>query len=480
MTDGKPDSGIDFDYDISSLLNGSDVTEVELDQTATLSILQTEPAPQYHELKSQVVVGSPRTEFRNLTMGSRTQLRQNLDRQQVLDQEEREKQQARARQQQQSQTIAMPTNYHSAEVPPKVLQVKTQLQHPTKYHIKLKQEQAVKSFIVSSDDHQMPAHSMPNLAIPSTIDPQWISGSAPTEMDGVLSTGLEEQPDMAFLDDFFLDTSVDVNHDSDLQSITPSLTQMSSTMPQQTLYAQQPFTLEVESTDAKSSSSCPPIFQGQVAPSGPLSEEEQKLWARDRQKKDNHNMIERRRRYNINDRIKELGTLLPKSYDQDMRQNKGSILKASVDLLRKYQKDNPRHQSALEQNNAMRKTIQRMALFQTQLIQLCLTCPSVCAQQLIALCQKGGIQVETPEDLARLTGGGLDLMVAPSSVMGIPRQAPPRPPPQAPTLSRPRTPPTPTAPLTPSWSPTPPSAPPAPSRWTSWTTAPPSTLATPC
>lgn len=28
---------------------------------------------------------------------------------------------------------------------------------------------------------------------------------------------------------------------------------------------------------------------------------------KDRQKKDNHNMIERRRRFNINDRIKELG-----------------------------------------------------------------------------------------------------------------------------------------------------------------------------
>ena len=54
-----------------------------------------------------------------------------------------------------------------------------------------------------------------------------------------------------------------------------------------------------------------------------------RLVIRDRQKKDNHNMsklytlierisnefdclVERRRRFNINDRIKELGTLLPK------------------------------------------------------------------------------------------------------------------------------------------------------------------------
>lgn len=56
-------------------------------------------------------------------------------------------------------------------------------------------------------------------------------------------------------------------------------------------------------------------------------------------------MIERRRRFNINDRIKELGTLLPKQQDQyydvvrDVRQNKGSILKASVDYIRKLKVD---------------------------------------------------------------------------------------------------------------------------------------------
>ena len=71
------------------------------------------------------VFSSPRTDFRDSSMGSRTQLRRNLERQQVLEHEEREKQQAQARQsQQQSQTIAMPTSYHSTEVPPKVLQVR--------------------------------------------------------------------------------------------------------------------------------------------------------------------------------------------------------------------------------------------------------------------------------------------------------------------------------------------------------------------
>ena len=54
-------------------------------------------------------------------------------------------------------------------------------------------------------------------------------------------------------------------------------------------------------------------------------------------------LVERRRRFNINDRIKELGTLLPKTneflYDiiQDLhirQPNKGTILKSSVDYIK--------------------------------------------------------------------------------------------------------------------------------------------------
>merc|ERR1719187_2334382 len=68
----------------------------------------------------------------------------------------------------------------------------------------------------------------------------------------------------------------------------------------------------------------------------PLSEDDYKSIEKERMKKDNHNQIERRRRFNINDRIKELGSLLPKQTEayyemlRDVRQNKGSILKASV------------------------------------------------------------------------------------------------------------------------------------------------------
>ncbi|CAG2055441.1 unnamed protein product, partial [Timema podura] len=55
--------------------------------------------------------------------------------------------------------------------------------------------------------------------------------------------------------------------------------------------------------------------------------------------------VERRRRFNINDRIKELGTLLPKNNDpyyeivRDVRPNKGTILKSSVDYIKVLKHD---------------------------------------------------------------------------------------------------------------------------------------------
>ncbi|XP_055506845.1 transcription factor EC-like isoform X1 [Leucoraja erinacea] len=89
---------------------------------------------------------------------------------------------------------------------------------------------------------------------------------------------------------------------------------------------------------------------------------------KERQKKDNHNLIERRRRFNINYRIKELGTLIPKSNDpllfkddlllcSDVRWNKGTILKASVEYIKWLQKEQHRvrelenRQKKLEQAN---------------------------------------------------------------------------------------------------------------------------------
>jgi len=109
----------------------------------------------------------------------------------------------------------------------------------------------------------------------------------------------------------------------------------------------------------------------------PLTEDDLKALQKDRQKKDNHNLIERRRRYNINDRIKELGTLLPKENDEyfdlvrDVRQNKGSILKASVDYIKKLKVDQDRkkflEQKCRIQEYQARKLIAKLQLYEKQL-----------------------------------------------------------------------------------------------------------------
>ncbi|KFQ32721.1 Transcription factor EB, partial [Merops nubicus] len=101
------------------------------------------------------------------------------------------------------------------------------------------------------------------------------------------------------------------------------------------------------------SSSCP----ADLTQKRELTDAESRALAKERQKKDNHNLIERRRRFNINDRIKELGMLIPKANDLDVRWNKGTILKASVDYIKRMQKDLQRsrdlenHSRRLEMTN---------------------------------------------------------------------------------------------------------------------------------
>ncbi|XP_023615833.1 transcription factor EC isoform X2 [Myotis lucifugus] len=104
-----------------------------------------------------------------------------------------------------------------------------------------------------------------------------------------------------------------------------------------------------------------------------ITETDTRALAKERQKKDNHNLIERRRRYNINYRIKELGTLIPKTNDPDMRWNKGTILKASVEYIKWLQKEQQRarelehRQKELEQAN--RRLLLRIQICHSVLLQ---------------------------------------------------------------------------------------------------------------
>ena len=84
-------------------------------------------------------------------------------------------------------------------------------------------------------------------------------------------------------------------------------------------------------------------------------------------------LVERRRRFNINDRIKELGTLLPKNNEQyydivrDVRQNKGSILKASVDYIKILKKEKEK-KTLIEEKCRKLEQVNRKALLKIQVL----------------------------------------------------------------------------------------------------------------
>lgn len=99
-----------------------------------------------------------------------------------------------------------------------------------------------------------------------------------------------------------------------------------------------------------SPSSCPTLY---MPVKQEMGDDEMRQIQKDRQKKDNHNLIERRRRYNINDRIKELGQLIPRSGDPEMRWNKGNILKAAVDYIRKLNNRQERQRRSDDRSKKM-------------------------------------------------------------------------------------------------------------------------------
>jgi len=86
-------------------------------------------------------------------------------------------------------------------------------------------------------------------------------------------------------------------------------------------------------------------------------------------------MIERRRRYNINDRIKELGTLVPK-LDNDMKQNKGTILKSSVDYIRRLKKDRERLRNVEHRSQSL-EDMNKKLLLRVQELELILRASNI-------------------------------------------------------------------------------------------------------
>nr|XP_014347676.1 PREDICTED: transcription factor EB isoform X2 [Latimeria chalumnae] len=256
-------------------------------------------------------------------MASRIGLRLQLMREQLQQEEQRERQQQQQQQAAalhymqhcmpvaQTPAISTPVQYESPPpVPMEVLKVQTHLENPTKYHIQQSQRQQVKQYLSTTFGNKFATHTSPMghspqplAASPGMRTDQLISSSAgnsaPNSPMAMRSSHVEAELPLST-------SHLDVYGDPRIAAPTVGIT----------------------------SSSCP----------ADLTVKQEIT-------------VERRRRFNINDRIKELGTLIPKVNDLDVRWNKGTILKASVEYIKRMQKDLQRsrevehHSKRLEMTN---------------------------------------------------------------------------------------------------------------------------------
>ncbi|NXU64100.1 MITF factor, partial [Horornis vulcanius] len=235
-----------------------------------------------------------------------------------------------------------------------VVQVQTHLENPTKYHIQQAQRQQVKQYLSTTlaNKHANQALSLPCPNQPGDhVMPPGTGSSAPNSPMAMLTlnSNCEKEGFYKF------------EEQSRVESECPALNTHSRASCMQVLDdtgggAQVPFLMSItdylaypDSTNLiilflvylfqlpvsgnlidlygnqsmpppglNISNSCPanlPNIKRELTACIFPTESEARALAKERQKKDNHNLIERRRRFNINDRIKELGTLIPKSND---------------------------------------------------------------------------------------------------------------------------------------------------------------------
>ncbi|KAL6111674.1 tfeb [Pungitius sinensis] len=312
-------------------------------------------------------------------MASRIGLRMQLMRDQLQQEEQRERQQIEqqnaALQYMQhciavppapTPAISTPQHHQSMQVPVEVLKVQTHLENPTDYHIRQSRRQQVKEYLSTTFATKQTIHAVAGLVPPSpptNMGPTGGSASAPPPLrsphmrtEQLMSGNSAPNSPMAML-------NISSSHETEMDEVIDDIISMQSNYDDIQAYidpVQMPNTLPLSTSHldvytgpgmkgpaiAMTSNSCP----ANLTVKREISEA--RAMAKERQKKDNHNLIERRRRFNINDRIKELGTMIPKTNDLDMRWNKGTILRASVEYIKRMQKD--AHRSREVENNFKR------------------------------------------------------------------------------------------------------------------------------
>ncbi|KAM9859391.1 transcription factor EB isoform 2-T3 [Aulostomus maculatus] len=320
-------------------------------------------------------------------MASRIGLRMQLMRDQLQQEEQRERQQQQNAALHYMQhrmvgppaptpAISTPQNYQSMQVPMEVLKVQTHLENPTDYHIRQSRKQQVKEYLSTTFATKQTVHAIAGPMPPSpptTIGPTGGSAPAPPPLhsphirtEQLMSGNSAPNSPMAML-------NIGSSHEKEeMDEVIDDIISMQSSYDDIQAYIdpiQVPNTLPLSSSHldvyagpgmkgpaiAMTSNSCP----ANLTIKRELSEA--RALAKERQKKDNHNLIERRRRFNINDRIKELGTMIPKTNDLDVRWNKGTILRASVEYIKRMQKD-------VQRTREVENNFKRMEMTNKQLL----------------------------------------------------------------------------------------------------------------
>ncbi|XP_042198153.1 transcription factor EB isoform X2 [Callorhinchus milii] len=319
-------------------------------------------------------------------MASRTGLRLQLMREQLQQEEQREREQQQAAVHYMQHRMAVTAASTPAinvsnsaplqprpQVPVEILKVQTHLENPTKYHIRQSQRQQVKQYLSTTLGNKLASQALTAGHSPQapTVSPGLrndhvistsTGNSAPNSPMALLNIGSNPEREMDDVIDDII--SLESSYNDEILTYTDPVLPLPNTLPLASS------TLEVFEGQGLAgpvlgvtSSSCP----ANIAVKKEMSEA--RALAKERQKKDNHNLIERRRRFNINDRIKELGMMIPKSNDLDVRWNKGTILKASVEYIKRLQKEQHRtremetHSKRLEMSNSqLRFRIQELEM----------------------------------------------------------------------------------------------------------------------
>ncbi|KFO22655.1 transcription factor E3 [Fukomys damarensis] len=451
-----PESGIVADIELENILDPDSFYELKsqpLPLRSSLPIsLQATAAPA--TLSASSSAGGSRTPAMSSSSSSRVLLRQQLMRAQAQEQERRERREQAAATPFPSPAPASPAisvvgvaaGGHTlsrpppAQVPREVLKVQTHLENPTRYHLQQARRQQVKQYLSTTLGPKLASQALTPPPGPTSAQPlpapeaahaTGPTGSAPNSPMALLTIGSSSEKEIDDVIDEII--SLESSYNDEMLSYLPGGTtglQLPSTLPVSgnllDVYSSQ----GVATPAITVSNSCPaelPNIKREI------SETEAKALLKERQKKDNHNLIERRRRFNINDRIKELGTLIPKSNDPEMRWNKGTILKASVDYIRKLQKEQQRskdlesRQRSLEQaNRSLQLRIQELEL-QAQIHGL----PVPPNPGLLSLATTSASDSLKPEQLDIEEEGrpsAATFHVAGAPVQNTPQQQPPAPP----------------------------------------------------